>query len=103
MNEDWKENPELKNMDKSKLDMLQQLADQGVGKNPSDMLPFLMEAASRGKKNGLNFSQPEISAILDVLKEGKNGPYHRTDADDTLKNVEIQRIYYWQLLLHTLT
>lgn len=72
MNEDWKENPELKNMDKSKLDMLQQLADQGVGKNPSDMFPFLMEAASRGKKNGLNFSQPEISAILDVLKEGKS-------------------------------
>ena len=69
MNEDWKENPELKNMDKSKLDMLQQLADQGVGKNPSDML---MEAASRGKKNGLNFSQTEISAILDVLKEGKS-------------------------------
>ena len=67
MNEDWKENPELKNMDKSKLDMLQQLADQGVGKNPSDMLPFLMEAASRGKKNGLNFSQPEISAILEKL------------------------------------
>ena len=66
MNEDWKENPELKNMDKSKL------ADHGVGKNPSDMLPLLMEAASRGKKNGLNFSQPEISAILDVLKEGKS-------------------------------
>ena len=72
MNEDWKENPELKNMDKSKLDMLQQLSDQGVGKNPSDMLTFLMEAASRGKKNGLNFSQAEISAILDVLKEGKS-------------------------------
>lgn len=72
MSEDWKENPELKNMDKSKLDMLQQLADQGAGKNPSDMLPFLMEAVSREKKNGLNFSQPEISAILDVLKAGKS-------------------------------
>ena len=57
-------------MDKSKLEMLQNLAEQGTGKNASDMLPFLMDAASRGKGNGLNFSSNEISAVLEVLKMG---------------------------------
>ena len=71
-NEDWKKDPKLEDIDAAKLDMLQKLAEKGSGKSASDMLPFLMEAASRGKKNGLNFSQPEISAILDVLKEGKS-------------------------------
>lgn len=72
MNEDWKNNPKLANMDKSKLDMLQNLAEQGSGKSASDMLPFLMSAAAQGKNNGLNFSQGEISAVLEVLKMGKS-------------------------------
>ena len=49
-------------MDKSKLEMLQNLAEQGAGKNASDMLPFLMNAASRGKSNGLNF--PPVKSPL---------------------------------------
>ncbi len=72
MNEDWKNNPKLANMDKSKLDMLQNLAAQGSGKSAADMLPFLMSAAAQGKSNGLNFSQGEISAVLEVLKMGKS-------------------------------
>lgn len=36
------------------------------------MLPFLMSAAASGKKNGLNFSQNEISAVLEVMKAGKS-------------------------------
>lgn len=71
MSEDWKNNPKLQGMDKGKLDMLQNLAEQGIGKSPSDMLPFLMSAAAQGKSNGLNFSSNEISAILEVMKMGK--------------------------------
>lgn len=72
MSEDWKDNPKLNGMDKSKLDMLQHLAEQGNGKNASDMLPFLMNAASQGRNNGLNFSSREISTIIEVLKMGKS-------------------------------
>ena len=72
MEEDWKSNPKLEGIDKSKLDMLQKLANKGNGKNASDMLPFLMSAAASGKKNGLNFSQNEISAVLEVMKAGKS-------------------------------
>ncbi|MBU5481897.1 hypothetical protein [Blautia sp. MSJ-19] len=72
MNEDWKEDPKLRNIEKEKLEMLQNLAEKGNGKNASDMLPFLMNAAASGRKNGLNFSQKEISAVLEVMKAGKS-------------------------------
>ena len=50
----------------------EKLAEKGSGKSASDMLPFLMSAAASGKKNGLNFSQNEISAVLEVMKAGKS-------------------------------
>ena len=68
MNDDWKNDPKLKEIDKTKLDMLQNLAEKGNGK---DMMPYLMSAAASGKKNGLHFSQNEISAVLEVMKAGK--------------------------------
>ena len=72
MNQDWKDNPKLAGLDKSKLDMLQNLADQGSQKSASDMLPFLLSAANQGQNNGLRFSSDEISLILEVLKMGKS-------------------------------
>ena len=41
MSDDWKNNPRLSGMDPQKLSMLQGLADQGLGKNPSELLPFI--------------------------------------------------------------
>ena len=72
MDKNWQNDPKLKNMDRSKLEMLQSLAEQGNGKSPSDMLPFLMSAAAQGKNSGLNFSPDEISAVLEGLKAGKS-------------------------------
>ena len=59
-------------MDQSKLDMLQNLAQQGSTKGINDMLPFLMGAAAQGKKGGLKFNANEISTIIEVLKMGKS-------------------------------
>ncbi len=72
MSDDWKNNPKLAGMDPQKLSMLQGLADQGLGKSPSELLPFIMGAASQGKNAGLNFSSNEISTIIEVLKMGKS-------------------------------
>ena len=68
MNDDWRNNPKLAGMDRSKLDMLQNLASQGSSKGANEMLPFLMSAAAQGKKGGLKFNADEISAIIEVLK-----------------------------------
>ena len=60
MNDDWRNNPKLAGMDRSKLDMLQNLASQGSSKG------------AQGKKGGLKFNADEISAIIEVLKMGKS-------------------------------
>lgn len=72
MENDWKRDPKLNGMDPAKLQMLQALAEQGRGKSMSDMLPFLMSAATQGKQGGLNFNSSERELILDVLKQGKS-------------------------------
>lgn len=72
MDDDWKTNPKLKDMDKAKLDLLQSMAQQGMGKSPADLLPYIMGAASKGKSAGLHFSQNETDAIIEVLKMGKS-------------------------------
>ena len=72
MSDDWRNNPRLAGMDQSKLDMLQNLAQQGSTKGINDMLPFLMCAAAQGKKGGLKFNANEISTIIEVLKMGKS-------------------------------
>ncbi len=56
MEENWQDNPKLAGMDHTKLDMLQQLASQGAGKSPSDLLPFIMNATSRERNPGLTES-----------------------------------------------
>lgn len=72
MEQNWKNDPSLRNINPDKLSMLQNLAEQSGGRSPSDMLPFLMNAAASGRKSGLQFSSDEISAILGVLKAGKS-------------------------------
>lgn len=72
MNQDWKKDPKLNHMDPAKLQLLQSLAEQGNGKNMSDMLPFLISAASQGKQKGLDFTSSEQQLILEVLKQGKS-------------------------------
>ena len=55
MNDDWKNDPKLKEIDKTKLDMLQNLAEKGNGKSVSDMMPYLMsrDRASIGTRHGI--------------------------------------------------
>ena len=72
MDQNWKDNPKLSQVDRGKLDMLSQLAMQGAGKSPSQMLPYIMSAAARGKQAGMNFSDNEIDTIIQVLKIGKS-------------------------------
>ena len=64
LNDNWINNPKLADIDS--------LASQGNTKGAGELLPFLLGAASQGKKSGMNFSASEISTIIDVLKAGKS-------------------------------
>ena len=72
MNQDWMNDPRLEGLDKSKLALLQGLADQGGQKNPTELLPFLMAAAGQGRQQGGNFNTKEMELIIDVLKQGQS-------------------------------
>lgn len=71
-NSSWMNHPNLSGMDASKLAMLSALAQQGAGKSPQELLPFLMSAASNSSSNGMKFSPQEMDAIIQVLKAGKS-------------------------------
>ena len=90
MEENWQDNPKLAGMDRSKLDMLQQMAQQGAGKSHSDLLPFIMNAAAKGKSAGLRFNPNEINTIIEVLKMGKS-PQERAKLDQVVNLMKMMR------------
>lgn len=90
LEENWQDNPKLAGMDRSKLDMLQQMAQQGAGKSPSDLLPFIMNAAAKGKSAGLRFNPNEINTIIEVLKMGKS-PQERAKLDKVVNLMKMMK------------
>ena len=90
MEENWQDNPRLAGMDRGKLDLLQQMAQQGAGKSPSDLLPFIMNAASQGRNAGLNFNPQEINTIIKVLKMGKS-PQERAKLDKVVNLMKMMK------------
>lgn len=80
-NNNWMNNPKLRNMDKSKLQMLISLSEQSQGKSQKELLPFLMAAASSTKGKG--FTPEETELIIDVLSQGKS--------KEELQNIERMR------------
>ena len=99
MNDDWRNNPKLAGMDRSKLDMLQNLASQGSSKGANEMLPFLMSAAAQGKKGVLKFNADEIYAIIEVLKIGKS-PAEAQKLDKVVNLMKMMRSPNSHLLLN---
>ena len=77
-------------MERSNIDMLQQMAQQGAGKSPSDLLPFIMNAAAKGKSAGLRFNPNEINTIIEVLKMGKS-PQERAKLDQVVNLMKMMR------------
>jgi hypothetical protein len=71
LSENWMESQQLSGLDKNKLQLLQKIAEQGTGKSPSELLPFLLSSIRSDKTKALSFSPEEISLILEVLKSGK--------------------------------
>lgn len=70
MNDSWKTNKVLENVDPKKLQIMELLITQCQGKNISEILPNIMTASSRMSEQGLSFTNTETTIILDALKEG---------------------------------
>ena len=63
MNEQWKMNPAVQNIDPKKIEIMELLVNQSRGKNMEDILPDLMAASSRLAEQGIAFSNEETAAI----------------------------------------
>lgn len=87
---DWKDSPGLAGLDKNKLDMLQSLASQGAGKSSSELMQFLLSAQTQGKNSGMNFSDQEVSAVIQALKAGKS-PQEASRIDRIANLVKMMR------------
>lgn len=63
MNE-WINNPLLKNIDPIKLELIQKAAGQVSGKSGKDLAPIMLALITSANRQGIQFSQNEISLIL---------------------------------------
>lgn len=68
----WMDHPNLKDIDKSKLQILLALTEQSHTKTQKELLPFILAAASQSRAKGVKFTPQEVDTIIDVMKEGKS-------------------------------
>lgn len=75
-NNEWMNDPELKNIDRAKLDFLNQMFVQSTTINSSGsqaerqkkMMAFLLSLGKLSKENNISFQNQEVELIFSVLK-----------------------------------
>lgn len=70
--EEWMNNPAMKNLDPAKLELIRMAANRTSGKTGKDLAPVMLALITSANKQGIRFSQDEITLILEILKEGKS-------------------------------
>ncbi len=70
---EWMNDPNLRDIDKNKIEFMMMLLKQTGNLKQTEMMPFLLAISAKAKKNNISFSQDEISAIVDVVKRN-SGP-----------------------------
>lgn len=69
---DWINDPRLHNMDPLKIELMKTAASQTAGKSGNALVPILMALITNANKKGIQFSQDEVSLVLELMKEGKS-------------------------------
>ena len=64
--------PAMENLDPLKLELIKAAAAQTKGKTGNSMATVMMALVTSARKNGISFSQEEMTLILNVLKDGKS-------------------------------
>ncbi|MGN0405389.1 MAG: hypothetical protein ACI4F1_09215 [Bariatricus sp.] len=62
----------MKKLDPVKLELIRTAAMQTQGKSGKALVPVMMTLITGANKKGIQFTQEEITLILDLLKEGKS-------------------------------
>lgn len=68
MTNNWINDPAIAHIDKAKLEFLQALVFESQSLKKEQMLPFLMALAKRGQDSHISFTDQEIDAIVETVK-----------------------------------
>ena len=71
MDNEWMNNPAMKNIDPSKLELIRMAAERTSGKSGRDLAPVMLALITSANKQGVHFSPDEVSLILEIFKKGK--------------------------------
>lgn len=68
VNNKWMDDPVLSGISNEKLEILTKILDGSNGLEPKQMLAHFIQESNMASKNGINFTDAETNAILNVLK-----------------------------------
>lgn len=66
---EWMNDPSVRDIDPEKLRFLQTLVFESNNLSRDQMLPFMMSLIKRGRDKNISFTDPEMDAIISVLKK----------------------------------
>ena len=79
-NNNWQNDPSLKNISADKIQYLMNMMSETNGKDKNSLMPFLMGLASSSEQSGMDFSDNETDMILQVLSQ-RMSPEERSKID----------------------
>lgn len=69
INNKWMDDPVLSNISKEKMDILMKIMDGSDGMEARQMLTYFIQESNKASKDGVNFTDEETEAILNVMKQ----------------------------------
>ena len=72
MDNEWMNNPAMKNIDPAKLELIRMAAERTSGKSGRELAPVMLALITSANKQGIRFSPDEMTLILEILKKGKS-------------------------------
>ena len=68
INNKWMDDPVLSGISNEKMEILTKILDSSNGMEPKQMLSDFIQESNKASKEGINFTDAETEAILNVLK-----------------------------------
>lgn len=68
INNKWMDDPVLSGISNEKMEILTKILDNSGGMEPKQMLTYFIQESNKASKNGINFTDAETDAILNVFK-----------------------------------
>lgn len=71
MDNEWMNNPAMKQIDPAKLELIRMAAERTAGRSGRDLVPVMLALINGADRQGIRFTPDEMTLILEILKEGK--------------------------------